>query len=146
MNGPIGHTFIYNLVILFIIIVFAFLSATLSYYKAFKVNNRIIHAIEKFEGYNEFSRTEINDVLTNFGYSTDNAKCKGEYKDMYLKTLGEGFKYCIYIDSEQPKKNEYYTYGVLTYMNLDLPIINNIDIPIFTRTNRIFKFTMAPSL
>ena len=146
MSGPIGHTFIYNLVILFIIIVFAFLSASLSYYKAFKVNNRIIHAIEKFEGYNEFSKTEINNVLTSFGYSTDSANCKEEYKNMHLITLGEGFKYCIYIDPEQPQKHEYYTYGILTYMNLDLPIIENIDIPIFTRSNRIFKFTTAPSL
>ena len=47
MSTSIGHTFLYNLIILFIIIIFAFLSGTLSYYKAFKVNNRIVYIIPR---------------------------------------------------------------------------------------------------
>ena len=69
MSTSIGHTFLYNLIILFIIIIFAFLSGTLSYYKAFKVNNRIVYIIEKYEGYNEFAKTEIETLLSNLGYS-----------------------------------------------------------------------------
>ncbi len=147
MNSPIGHTFIYNIIILFIVIVFAFLSGTLSYYKAFKVNNRIVHALEKYEGYNELAKGEIEISLGNLGYSLENANCKARYKDMYLvDALGENYKYCIYIDEEKPKKGTYYTYGVLTYMNLDLPIISVIDVPVFTKTNRIYKFTTDESL
>ncbi len=141
MNSPIGHTFIYNIVILFIIIVFAFIAGILSYYKAFKVNNRIVHAIEKFEGYNPYSKEEIETVLGNLGYSLQSANCKAEYKGMHLSTIGENYRYCIYIDPEKPKSGEYYNYGVLTYMNIDLPVINLINIPIFTRTNLIYKFT-----
>ncbi len=146
MNSPIGHTFIYNIVILFVIIVFAFISGTLSYYKAFKVNNRIVHAIEKFEGYNPFSKEEIETVLGNLGYSLQSANCREEYKGMHLVSIGENYRYCIYIDPENPKSGEYYNYGVLTYMNLDLPVINMINIPIFTRTNLIYKFTRDESL
>ena len=77
----------------------------------------------------------------------ENANCKARYKDMYLvDALGENYKYCIYIDGEKPKKGTYYTYGVLTYMNLDLPIISVIDVPVFTKTNRIYKFTTDESL
>ncbi len=147
MSGPIGHTFLYNLIIIFIVIVFAFLSGTLSYYKAFKVNNRIVHALEKYEGYNELSKSEIDVVLGNLGYSLENANCSHEYKNMYLiDSLGENYKYCVYIDDLNPQKGSYYTYGVLTYMNLNLPIINVIDIPVFSRTNRLYKFTTDESL
>lgn len=66
---------------------------------------------------------------------------------MYLiDSLQENYKYCIYIDNLNPQKGSYYTYGILTYMNLDLPFINIIDIPVFSRTNRLYKFTTDESL
>lgn len=144
MSGPIGHTFIYNIIILFIIIVFAFLAGIMSYYKAFKVNNSIVNAIEKFEGYNDASKNEIDRILRNLGYSSKEAKCPDKYKEMELSdnlNSDKIFQYCIYIDNEEPGAGEYYSYGVLTYMNIDLPIINLIEIPIFTKTNQIYKFS-----
>ncbi len=147
MGSSIGHTFLYNLIILFIIIIFAFISGTLSYYKAFKVNNRIVHAIEKFEGYNDKSKEEIDRVLYSLGYSTESANCSDEYKNMYfVNSLGYNYNYCVYIETENPQKNTYYSYGVLTYMKLDLPIINILNIPVFTRTNKIYKFTSTDPL
>ena len=80
MSGPVGHTFLYNLIIFFIIVIFAFISGTLSYYKAFKVNNKIIYAIEKYEGYNKLSKEEIDRILGNLGYSLEDANCKENYK------------------------------------------------------------------
>ncbi len=144
MSSSIGHTFLYNIIILFVIIVFAFISGILSYYKAFKVNNRIVHAIEKFEGYNKLSKEEIDYSLGNYGYSTEVINCNKTYKNMNLVEatgLNSNYRYCIYIDELNPVSGTYYTFGVLTYMNLDLPIINVINIPVFTRTNRIYKFT-----
>lgn len=153
MSGPVGHTFIYNLIIIFIVIIFGFLAGTMSYYKAFKINNRIVSAIEKFEGYNSNTTTngakqEIDRVLGNFGYSREPIECSAEYKKMKLvqsiqnnNNTNNDYRYCIYIDKEKPNPGDYYQYGVLTYMNINLPFINRINIPVFTRTNRIYKFT-----
>lgn len=142
MSGPVGHTFIYNLIIIFIVIVFGFLAGTMSYYKAFKINNRIITAIEKFEGNNQLAQQEINNVLSTLGYSSETANCKEKYKNMYRDDhTTPNYKYCIYHETDKPAKNTYYEYGVLTYMNIDLPFINRINIPIFTKTNKIYKFT-----
>lgn len=151
MSGPVGHTFIYNLIIIFIVIVFGFLAGTMSYYKAFKINNRIVSAVEKFEGYNSNgtkggSIQEINRVLGTFGYSTEAADCPATYKNMTLVEASNdrsinSYRYCIYLDNTRPSKGQYYTYGVLTYMNIDLPFVNRINIPVFTKTNRIYKFT-----
>lgn len=145
MSGPIGHTYIYNFIILFIVIVFAFLAGSLSYYKAFKVNNIIIGSLEKYEGYNALSKTEIEVNLSNLGYTvSDNTSCADTYKGMSLVSLTgnpEEYEYCIYVDSQTPSSGEYYTYGVVTRMNIDLPVIDRLSLPVFTRTNRIFKFT-----
>lgn len=147
MRGPIGNTFLYNIIILFIIITFAFISGTLSYYKAFKVNNRIVKSLEKYEGYNANAKKEIDNILGSLGYSTENANCKKTYNGMDLiESLNEEYRYCVYIDNKKPQKNGHYIYGVLTYMNLDLPIIDVLNIPVFTKTNRMHKFTSVESL
>ena len=54
MRQSIGTTFMLNFIILFIFLVFAFLAGTLSYYKAYRINNSIVHEIERFEGYNTY--------------------------------------------------------------------------------------------
>ena len=54
MRQAIGSVPMYNIIIIFIVITFGFLSATLSYMKAFKVNGRIAKALENYEGYNIF--------------------------------------------------------------------------------------------
>lgn len=150
MSGPVGHTFIYNLIIIFIVIVFGFLAGTMSYYKAFKINNRIVSSIEKFEGYNNSEKggsiAEIDRTLMTFGYSLDKIECKAEYKGMKLVEASNlqtvnPYKYCIYMENPNPAKGTYYRYGVLTYMNMNLPFVNKINIPIFTKTNNIYKFT-----
>ena len=153
MSESIGHTYIYNIIIIFVLIVFAFLMGTLSYYKAYKVNNVIVSSIEKYEGYNVLSKQEIERSLGTLGYSTDKINCKDEYKGMSLVSIVDqtNFRYCIYIDrtiennggivSGGPQGKELYKYGVLTYMNLDLPLVDRINIPVFTRTNYIYKYT-----
>lgn len=146
MSGPIGHTFMYNLIIIFIVIVFGLLAGTLSYYKAFKINNRIVTSIEKFEGYNKLSQPEIETILTAFGYRAGSPNCPLEYKGMHLITFTdeehrEKHNYCIYADqTSAPADNTFFQYGVLTYMNIDLPFIKEIDIKVFTKTNRIYSF------
>ncbi len=142
MSGPIGHTYIYNIVILFVVIVFAFLAGTLSYYKAFKINNIIISSLEKYEGYNDLSKAEIERSLNNIGYSTSGIKCEAEYRDMSLVTLPDSpnvYNYCIYIDSTLTS-GTYHNYGVVTRMSIELPVIERLTLPVFTKTNRIYVF------
>ena len=141
MKTAIAYTFLFNLMIVFILIVFAFMAGTMSYYKAFKVNNRMVHAIEKFEGFNNESQLEIEIFLGSLSYKSDGINCAETYKGMHLVHQGTTYSYCIYIDPEKPKSGQYYNYGVLTYMSIDLPLVNLINFPVFTRTNEIYKFT-----
>ena len=78
MKQAIGSVPMYNIIIVFIVLTFGFLTATLSYMKAFKVNGRIAKALENYEGYNTLSDREIYNTLSAIGYRTsspDNYQC-----------------------------------------------------------------------
>ncbi len=149
MSGPLGHTFLYNLIILFILIVFGFLAGTMSYYKAMKVNDTIVSEIEKYEGYNtsskddgSFDAIERNLATLGYSYTEPGFKCPTSYGGMstsvYTKKSKQ-FEYCIYVDPTGPDE-EYHTYGVLTFIKINLPLIKEIKIPVFTKTKQIYNF------
>ena len=167
MKQSIGTTYLLNFVLTFIIILFAFLTATLSYYKAYKVNTRILQSIEKYEGYNGNAQTEINRVLGSLGYNSGNSsKCKSTKGSGVLIKGGQGvptvnekviryttnlqeekYDYCIYLYKDTDDDINYlYSYGVVTYIHINFPIINQTaKIPIFTKTEEIYKFTTTDS-
>ncbi len=147
MRQAIGSTFLYNIMIVFIVITFGFLAATLSYMKSFKVNGKIANSLEKFEGYNELSAAEIETSLANLGYrssSNGNLNCPShrhngiEYQP--ITRIGTNYKYCVY---EYPEKNSrYFIYGILTYVYMDIPIVGGtFSLPIYSETERIYEFS-----
>jgi hypothetical protein len=169
MRESIGTSFMLNFIILFIFLVFAFLAGTLSYYKSYRINNFIVNAIEKFEGYNHYSQAEIVIGLKSLGYDisvSSNCPATREITHVSYKPGGEleyvvegkhvnnndDEGYCIYLfmDDNGPlahsgngveTTDRYYTYGVLTYMKLRFPVVENVlKIPIFSRTNRMYYF------
>ena len=73
------------------------MAGTMSYYKAFKVNNRIVHSIEKFEGFNSDSQLEIEIFLGSMSYKSGGKRCAETYKGMTLVHEGVTYSYCIYI-------------------------------------------------
>lgn len=140
MKESIGSTASLNIMLAFIAIVFAFLAASLSYYKAFKINNAITNSIEKYEGYNDLAINEINQKLSNLGYQRYQVDCSDE-KEFNGKTFtrvdGSGDGYCVYYYDGD---NNYDEYGVTTYMTINLPIVSDfIKIPVNTVTNQIYR-------
>ena len=149
MKESVGYTVTLNIVITFIIIIFAFLSAALIYFKSNKVSNVITDTIQKYEGYNTIAQNEINTKLTSLGYNKKSVKC-----DNYYNRIGESERkkcsrsltngndgYCIFVCDEVVDGENYYYYKISTNMMLNIPIINDmLDIPIFSNTNRLYDF------
>lgn len=132
MRQSIGMSQQLNLIIIFILIVFALIAASLSYYKAFKINNVITDSIEKYEGYNDFAIPEITNNLSSLGYQQLSVACKSG-------NLSRVDGYCVY-ESDIVRKDDNvisYSYKVTTYMYIDLPIINMLKIPVNTSTAQI---------
>ena len=157
MREGIGSIVLYNIIIIFILIVFALLAATLSYYKAFKVNSRILASIDKYEGYNQSAIEDINNTLAGLGYTVNSNHdvCKAERNDATLvSNQDESYYYCVYFyrddrggaDEEENRLNGdkepiYYNYSVVSYIYIDLPMIGSFKIPIHTKGERIYNFS-----
>ena len=48
MKDAIASTYIYNIIIIFMLIIFVFIMGTIVYYKSFKINKNILSIIEKY--------------------------------------------------------------------------------------------------
>lgn len=148
MKESIGLTFTINIVIIFILVAFVFLGGILSYTKAFKASSLMVKSLEKYEGYNKLSKTQINKDLFTLGYqSGDSSKCSETKKSTTATgTLvrvdnSENFRYCIYY-FDNDGDSRHYSYGVVTYMTIDFTMFNiKINIPIYAKTTRIYRFS-----
>lgn len=148
MRESIGSVFLYNIIILFIIITFAFLSGTLAYVKAFKANSRIVNAIEKYEGYNVLASDEIVGVLNTLGYIAEEPNCNNRDGIPASEQLGDKrFLFCIYHyspDITGSDSKDYY--GVVTYMYFDFPVIGEIRIPLYAKTEKVYRFNTEATI
>ena len=141
MKEAIGSVPLYTFIIIFIVVTFGFLSATLMYYKAFKVNSHIAYALEEFEGYNTESAKEINRILGTLGYRNGGkASCKSRRNMTNIPVTDKVlYPICIY---ESKQKKRYFNYGIVTYIYLDIPLIGGtFKVPVYTESERIFKFS-----
>lgn len=141
MREAIGSVALYNFIIAFIIVVFIIIADIINYYKAFKVNNIVMNSIEKFEGYNELSAEEIDIGLSNMGYLTVSPnKCPKKNGKEAMTNITGKYRYCVY-EYQDSKREDYYSFGVITYMYVDIPIINTtINIPVYSKTDTYYRF------
>lgn len=139
MKQGVGYTVTINIMAIFIVVTFAFLVTTLNYYKAYKVNNAISDSIEKYEGYNNLSREEIISKLNSLGYVNNKKNCPGNIKYGTLVSNEKDYSYCVY---EKEMKNKKFKYTIITYLDMDIPIVNiTLNLPVKTTTESIYYFS-----
>ena len=158
MRESFGSVALYNIIIVFIVVTFAILAGTMSYSKAFKVNNRIINAIEKYEGYNESAADEIDKQLISIGYQFRGVQrgCPNSRRGVPLYNINENkfneqYEFCIYKDYVDTSEwsGRYVQYGVVSYIYIDFPVVGDfLRIPVYGKTRKIFEFlsSNAPSI
>ncbi len=139
MRESLGSTFMYNLIAIFIIAVVAILAGTMSYFKAFKINSKIVGILEKYEGYNQLALDEIRSTLGTLGYRRiEGYECRTK-DNARLYEQDQSFTYCVYLicDDEDPYR---YRFGVTTYIQIDFPIISTfLKLPVYSETMSIHK-------
>lgn len=117
MREAIGSSMLLYIVVIFVSLIMLFFVGTLAYSKAYKVKNRIVEVIEKYEDYSDKALTEIEADLKNIGYQSgvNNKKCSNGNLNK------SSYKYCIYKVSAS---NGYY-YKVETFVHFDIPFIGD---------------------
>ena len=146
MKQAIGGATIINIVIVFIVIIFALLAATFSYAKAYKVNTKIMNGIEIYEGYNAGAAQYANRYLQSLGYKKGKKNncpsekvINGEHGTL-VPSEESNYYYCVYKYNQEEEGNCYYSYAVVTYISFDLPFGARFELPITSKTNRIYDF------
>ena len=139
MKQGIGFSVTINIIAVFIVVTFAFLVTSLNYYKAYKVNNVIAASLEKYEGYNKLSSAEIDRKLTSLGYIGGNTRC-GVKRGLVPETkISNQHNYCLY---KQKVRDKDFKYIIVTYINFNIPIINQvINLPVTSKTGVITYFS-----
>ena len=57
-----------------------------------------------------------------------------------MANLTSTYNYCIY-EFESPSRKDYYSYGVMTYMYVDIPLLNDtFKIPVYSKTDTYYRF------
>lgn len=145
MNEQIGNSFILGFVITFIIIFMLLFTASLSYTKAFKVKNKIVEIVEKYDDVLGVSitngnvlintvETQINEELSAIGYrigTTPNNCPERNGASAITKTTTANYEYCIY--RYNTNKGDYF--GVTTYMYYKVPLIGaEMKFPVYGET------------
>ena len=152
MRESIGSTFLYSIIFVFIIIVMGLLTATLNYYKGYKVNSYILRSIEKYSGYNEHSIKDIDRITSGIGYTSDVVNnCPNRDG---TSAISSDKSYCLYYFTDERSNTErnkgitnrdgrpvYYSYGVTTYISVELPIVGRFRVPVYSKGERIYRFT-----
>ena len=138
MKKAIGGVYIYNLIIIFLLIMFGFIMASISYTKAFRVSKGIAAIVERFSGYNTKSQATISTYLTSLGYQKRTITKEDCPTKKGKDAIDAKDGICIYIVEE---KDKYITYGIISYMTIDLPLIELIRIPIYNETEKIYIFS-----
>ena len=138
MRDAFGGLINLVIIVVFLIIVSGYLAYNVSYAKAFRVKNKIISTIEEFEGQCDFSNDEdtcvkiINTYMMQIGYSPlgsdeiniSNFDAPSNCKPQNINCqTGYCTMKCEYGGSVG---TNYYYYRVVTYVTLDIPIINKI--------------------
>ncbi len=137
MRESIGSIYLYNIIIIFLFIVFGFAGGIITYQKAYKVNSKIALSLEEAEGYNEISINEINRNLDGLGYRVNNGKVCREMNDSELITVEPAkYDYCIY----RTRHDSHDQYLIITYIYLDLPFIDEVRFSVKSKTSIIYNF------
>lgn len=134
MRDAISGVMSLQIVVIVLIVMNCYLAFSVNYTKAFRVKNEILSIIEKNEGLTDDAKAQINQLMLdnnyrmnerfriwcgNNGYDVTNDIGAGSfcYKRELVDVTGNG-------NINNTYKGSYYT--VATFVNIDLPLVNNI--------------------
>ena len=138
MKEAIANANVFNLMIVFIVILMAFFVGSLGYSKAFKVKDFIINEIEREEEYDDKTMSEnIDKTLSDIGYRVSksntnrcndvmNAEFGSSNSRVTVANTSSKYEYCVFKIVDDNGARSSYRYRVIAYMYFDIPIINNL--------------------
>ena len=137
MKEAIGGTWLFQIVIVFILLFAGYMCLTINHNKAFAIKSEIIESLSRNGGVN---KSEITDILSKASYRTSGSCRKynkdnesewdGVTRDGVLQKGGSNSDvFCvrkIVVSGGNPELPERYYYQVRVFYQLDLPVFNSL--------------------
>lgn len=129
MREVSGSTWVFQLMIIFILIFACFLCLVINYSKAYRVKNEVLSIIEKYEGMNGTSQGIINNYMKGETYLTVGSCPDGWYgasinsENIEEARNGQKYSYC-FIDSYTSNNLVYY--NIIVFYKFNLPLLGDI--------------------
>ncbi len=172
MKESIGGTWLFGIVLTFVVLFTTFISLSTNYSRCFKIKDEIVTTIEHYNGVNKNSIKRINEYLSGIGYSstancpTDDSNCWYGFKIGSNTNMGrKNVNYCISKHTITKPADVDESTGVVTNINgpighprsayyqvavffkLNWPIISSIfSIEISGETSIIYNWVDIPAL
>lgn len=135
MRDAFGSTFMFKIIIIFVVFYVSFMTIAVSYARAFRIKNRVIDILEQSQYDGTTSElVNVDDVLEEFSYNygtntTASAHCSNN--GGYYTANGS----CI-ITNSISSDEAYYT--VIIYLVIDLPLFGYTPvIPVYGETETV---------
>lgn len=139
MKEAIGNGWLISIIIVFLFLIMGLLITSLSYSKAYKVKDKIVNVIEKYNGFTSTAQAEVDADLSKMGYRLNKGYTSCPQKDgAELLHNGERgtYHYCVYKYSSERG----YYYKVVAYMHYDIPLIgDNFAVPVSGESRTIYQ-------
>lgn len=129
MREVSGSTWVFQLMIIFILIFACFLTLVINYSKAYRVKNEMLSIIEEYEGITPTSNDIINNLLRGEAYLTTGT-CP---VDWYGVKISDGsrqesdgktnYSYC-YTEKRTPDNRIYYS--IIVFYKFNLPFLGEL--------------------
>ena len=132
MKEAIGNSFLMTLAIVFSFLIMSLIIGIMAYTKAYKVKNKIIGVVEKYNGYTSETEDDIYQDLREMGYhiNSGNRECPRYDTEMDEYDYSERVKlvhdikpgryeYCLY----QISTSRGYYYHAIVFTHFDVPVI-----------------------
>lgn len=131
MRDAIGQVFTLQIILAFVLLINGYMAYSVNYTRAFRVKNQIVNIIEQYEGpYNDEALAKINSYINQITYNVNNQQLLNFQNDNPDAECPNYNGWC-YVphevttnDGDGERQGTYYT--VVTFVNIDIPVINNI--------------------
>lgn len=136
MRDSIGGLWIFAMVIVFMMILIAYVAISINYSNAYKLKTAIVTKIEQYDGWNTMSKKEVDNLVHASGYRQKGYCKKPDDGSKYIGVL-EGSvsvnprtmqNYCIYRTKRgatSGSEAKYY-YHVTIFFGFNLPVLGDI--------------------
>ena len=135
MKQAISGTWVYITVLIFMVILIAYVTISINYANAYELSEEVIKIVEQYEGINSKSRNKIDNILTNNVHATKGSCQKGASGEavigvsgqQYDQSLNKGpYNYCVKKTKGNADGTVKYYYETTIFFSFSLPVLGDL--------------------